>query len=75
MQNTKARLGRVVDVELPGSESTELRKVVRAAIELAQATKHRRNGDRRSAGMAAGMAADAALLVTHLVRRAIEPAG
>lgn len=68
--NTKARLGRVVDVELPGSESAELRKVVRAAIELAQATKHRRNGDRRSAGMAA----DAVLLVVNLVRRAIEPA-
>jgi len=67
--NTKARLGRLVDVELPGSESAELRKVVRAAIELAQATKHRRNGDRRSAGMAA----DAVLLVVNLVRRAIEP--
>lgn len=69
--NTKARLGRVVDVELPGSESAELRKVVRAAIELAQATKHRRTGDRRSAGMAA----DAVLLVVNLVRRALEPAG
>lgn len=69
--NTKARLGRVVDVELPGSQNVELRKVVRAAIELAQATKHRRNGDRRSAGMAA----DAVLLVVNLVRRAIGPAG
>lgn len=36
--STKARLGRVVEVELPGSENAELRKVVRAAIELAQAT-------------------------------------
>jgi hypothetical protein len=63
--NTKARLGRVVEVELPGSENAELRKVVRAAIELAQATKHRRNGDRRSAGMAA----DAVLLVVNLIRR------
>ncbi|WAC51865.1 hypothetical protein [Frigoribacterium sp. SL97] len=63
--NTKSRLGRVVEVELPGSENAELRKVVRAAIELAQATKHRRNGDRRSAGMAA----DAVLLVVNLVRR------
>lgn len=71
LANTKARLGRVVDVELPGSESAELRKVVRAAIELAQATKHRRTGDRRSAGMAA----DAVLLVVNLVRRALEPAG
>ncbi|PPG65129.1 hypothetical protein C5C31_14745 [Rathayibacter rathayi] len=62
---TKARLDRVVEVELPGSENAELRKVVRAAIELAQATKHRRNGDRRSAGMAA----DAVLLVVNLVRR------
>ncbi|PPH35400.1 MULTISPECIES: hypothetical protein [unclassified Rathayibacter] len=63
--STKARLGRVVEVELPGSENAELRKVVRAAIELAQAMKHRRNGDRRSAGMAA----DAVLLVVNLVRR------
>ncbi|WP_146082443.1 MULTISPECIES: hypothetical protein [unclassified Rathayibacter] len=63
--STKTRLGRVVEVELPGSENAELRKVVRAAIELAQATKHRRNGDRRSAGMAA----DAVLLVVNLVRR------
>ena len=63
--NTKARLSRVVEVELPGSENAELRKLVRAAIELAQAAKHRRNGDRRSAGMAA----DAVLLVVNLVRR------
>jgi hypothetical protein len=55
---------RVAEVELPGSENGELRKVVRAAIEFAQATKHRRNGDRCSARKAA----DEILLVVNLVR-------
>lgn len=64
---TKDRLDRVVEVELVGSENAELRKLIRAAIELAQATKHRRNGDRRSAGMAA----DAVLLVANLLRRVL----
>lgn len=65
VSNTKHRLERVVAIELGGAEHAELRKVVRATIELAQATKHRRSGDRRSAGMTA----DAVLVVTHLLRR------
>jgi hypothetical protein len=64
---TKERLERVVEVELVGSENAELRKLTRAAIELAQATKHRRNGDRKSAGMAA----DAVLPVANLLRRVL----
>jgi len=63
--NTKDRLSRIVEVEVSGSENAELRKLIRSAIELAQATKHRRSGDRRSAGITA----DAIILVAHLIRR------
>lgn len=69
VSNTKVRLGTVAEAELAGAESAELRKVVRAAIELAQATKHRRNADRR----AASMTADSILLVVNLIRRVREP--
>lgn len=63
--NTKDRLSKYIEASLPGSENVELRKLVRSAIELAQAVKHRRTGDRRSAGMAA----DAVILVANLMRR------
>lgn len=68
VSNTKERLGCYVEVSLTGPENAELRKLVRSAIELAQATKHRRSGDRRSAGVTA----DAVLLVANLLRR-IDP--
>lgn len=38
---TKTRLDRVVEVELEGAHNAELRKLARAAIEQAQAVKHR----------------------------------
>lgn len=68
--NTKARLDRVVEVELPGPGNAELRKLVRAAIEHAQAVKHR-TPDRRHAGIAA----DAVILLANMMRRLSEPVG
>lgn len=62
--STKARLERVVEVELPGPSNVELRKLARAAIEQAQAVKHR-TPDR----MQAGVAADCVILLANVFRR------
>lgn len=61
---TKARLEMVVNAELPGRSSAELRKLVRAAIEQAQAVKHR-TPDR----LQAGVAADSVILLAAMLRR------
>ncbi|MFT8395621.1 hypothetical protein [Propionibacterium sp.] len=61
---TKARLERVVEVELDGKSNAELRKLVRAAIEQAQSVKHR-TPDRRQAGIAA----DSVILLANIFRR------
>jgi len=66
--NTKSRLDRVVEVDLAGSSNAELRKLIRAAIEQAQATKHR-TPDRRHAGIAA----DSVILLANILRRVTEP--
>jgi hypothetical protein len=68
VSNTKQRLDRFVEDGLSGSENAELRKLVRAAIELAQAVKHRDNSTRRTAGMSA----DAVILLANLLRRVEE---
>jgi len=62
--NTKMRLERAVEVDLPGSSNAELRKLVRSAIEHAQAVKHR-TPDR----LHAGVAADTVILLTSMLRR------
>lgn len=64
--NTKARLERFVEVELPGAANAELRKLARASIELAQAVKHRRVTVSRTE---AGIAADAVILLANMLRR------
>lgn len=51
--NTKQRLDRFVERELIGSGNTEIRKLARAAIEVAQAVKHGGTPTRRDAGIAA----------------------
>lgn len=66
--NTKQRLERVVEVELDGSSNAELRKLVRAAIEQAQAVKHRTPNRRH-----AGIAADSVILLANITRRLAEP--
>lgn len=62
---TKNRLERVVEDGLPGSGSTEMRKLARAAIDAAQAVKHNPTPNRLSAGLAA----DAVILVASMMRR------
>jgi hypothetical protein len=66
VQKTKERLDRYIEVELVGSDNAELRKLARAAIEFAQAVKHRRATVTRQES---GIAADAVLLLANLLRR------
>ncbi|WP_166999143.1 hypothetical protein [Paramicrobacterium fandaimingii] len=68
ISNTKDRLTRFVESAVVGSDGAAIRKLVRAAIELAQETKHRRTGDRRSAGVTA----DSVILLANILRR-IDP--
>ena len=62
---TKLRLERYIEERLPGAESAELRKLTRAAIEMAEAVKHGRTPDRTKAGIAA----DAVILLANMLRR------
>lgn len=64
--STKDRLDRYVEVHLPGKENAEMRKLTRATIEMAQSVKHRRATVTRTA---AGVAADAVILLCNLLRR------
>jgi hypothetical protein len=66
VQRTKERLDRYIEVELTGSDNAELRKLARAAIEFAQAVKHRRATITRRES---GIAADAVILLANLLRR------
>ncbi|WP_052207227.1 hypothetical protein [Sinomonas humi] len=61
---TKNRLERVAEVDLVGPSNAELRKLVKAAIEQAQAVKHR-TPDR----LQAGIAADSVILLANILRR------
>lgn len=66
--HTKARLERVVEVELDGSSNAELRKLVRAAIEQAQAVKHGTPNRQRAA-----IAANSAILIVSMFRHLVDP--
>lgn len=65
VQQTKQRLDRFVEDAAPGPDNAALRKLARAAIEMAQAVKHRNSPTRRDAGIAA----DAVILLANLLRR------
>lgn len=67
--NTKQRLERFVEDAASGPDNAALRKLVRAAIEMAQSVKHRSRPTRREAGIAA----DAVILLANLLRRLDEP--
>lgn len=64
--STKVRFDRYIEVELQGSEHSELRKIARASIEMAQAVKHRRETATRRE---AGIAADSVILLSNIFRR------
>ena len=66
--NTKVRLGKFVDHAAPSPANAEIRRVARAAIELAQAIKHQGEPTRRNAGIAA----DSVILLANLLRRLAE---
>jgi hypothetical protein len=61
---TKIRLERYIAAQLPGADNPELRKLARAAIELAEAVKHGRAPDRREAGVAG----DSVIFLANLLR-------
>lgn len=65
---TKGRLDRVIEVEFEGTHNAELRKLARAAIEQAQAVKHR-TPDRQQAGIAA----DSVIMLASIFRRVSDP--
>jgi hypothetical protein len=67
---TKDRLSRVVEVDCRLAGGTEMTRLTRAVIELAQAVKHNPAGSRSQAGVAA----DAVILLANILRRIQEPA-
>jgi len=60
---TKQRIGRFVETALP--DDAELRRLVNAAIELAQKVKHNPTPTRRQAGIAA----DSVIMLANILRR------
>ncbi|QIV87712.1 hypothetical protein [Glutamicibacter mishrai] len=66
VSSTKARFDRFVEIEVSGTENSYIRKLARAAIELAQAVKHRRETATRTD---AGIAADSVILLANIFRR------
>ena len=69
IDQSKNRLDRVVDDAAPGPGKAELRRLVKSAIEYAHHVKHQTTPSRQDAGMAA----DATVLVAHLLRRLVGP--
>ncbi|MFW9034860.1 hypothetical protein [Corynebacterium striatum] len=66
--NSKNRLARVVEVELPGPANSELRSFVRKAVSLAHSIKHAPNSSRREAGIIA----DSVIMLVNIFRRMFE---
>jgi hypothetical protein len=62
---TKQRLGRYVEDSLAGKDNEAIRGVTSKVIELAHSVKHSSNPTRREAGIAA----DAVILLTNILRR------
>lgn len=63
--NTKKRFDLIIDFELEGSDNQRLRKLARAAVEVAQQVKHEGTPSRRDAGIAA----DTIIALTNILRR------
>lgn len=71
VDRTKQRIGRYVEVELPGKAHESIRGLVTKTIVLAHEVKHRETPTRREAGVAA----DAVILLANILRRLAEPSG
>lgn len=69
VDRTKQRLGRYVETTLAGKEHESLRGLVVKSVALAHEVKHRESPTRREAGIAA----DAVILVSNVLRRLAEP--
>lgn len=69
VDRTKNRIERYIEVELSGPENVDLRKLAKAAIELAQHIKHNPAPTRRDTGIAA----DTVILLANMLRRLAEP--
>ena len=65
VDKTKMRIGRYVEMTLPGESNEELRGVANKVIELAHHVKHSETATRRSAGIAA----DSVILLANMLRR------
>lgn len=65
---TKLRFDMIIESSASGSDNSEVRKVARAVVELAQAVKHRSAPTRRDAGIAA----DSVIQLVNIVRRLTE---
>ena len=65
VDETRARLGRVIEDALPGGDHEEVRALANKAIELAHKVEHREALSRRDAGITG----DAVILVAHILRR------
>lgn len=64
---TKERVGKVIATGAPGPQREALRRLARGTIEVAQGVKHRPTSTRTDAGVAA----DAVILLTNIVRRLV----
>jgi hypothetical protein len=65
VDKSKQRLGRYVEVALPGKGNEELRGLVNKSIEFAHSVKHAHTPTRRDAGIAA----DAVIVLANILRR------
>lgn len=65
VDRTKLRLDRYIERRLPGSANAHVRKLARATIEMAQATKHSGAPTRAEAGILA----DSVILLANILRR------
>ena len=65
VNKTKNRFDMIINHELVGPNQAELRKLVRAAVELAEAVKHGTSPSRSDAGIAA----DSVIMLVNILRR------
>lgn len=65
VQQSKMRIERYIETELPGAANEDIRGLARKSIELAHHVKHSGSSTRREAGIAA----DAVILLANILKR------